>query len=612
MIFMKKIISMLLASALSLSVMTPVMAEDTFKDLGGNYSWAKPFVEDMAERGLISGFGDGTYRPGEDVSRKDAFALFARLLGSNNEQNKDILEEAIDKYGDKLAKYNLTYAEGDVAFLLYRNVLGEDELDTYFKGTKATEAMLRHEAAVLITKVMLAEDEATEEVVLDIDYKDAASIPSTAKQYVYYVTEKGIMSGTGNGNFEPKMKVQRGQIAVMLAKTVDCSNYYFEKAVLDTVDAKTNNIKITEYDDEFGYANDTVIFRQGKTVKDTELLPGQSIVLTYSESDGEVKVVFIDILAAEVTETKNVIYEGYSSSAGILTVGGGDPTTGKTKQYECSPQALITLDGKVSDINQIRAGTYVSLGFADDVVVEITSLEKNETIKNAEVATLNPKGTITIKHEDEAYNNKEYAFAVDARIVKDNDRVEFADLYRGDKLTIKLEYGVISNLTAESVKKTITGTLKSFTISENPTLTIKVDGKEQVYDIPAGVKILLDGEEAKLADFEIGSTVKLSLASDAIVKIESTETTVAQDARITGVVTSVDPSIGAVAIKRMEGDTEVVTHITCKSSTKYFVLPSFGEYSLKQIKVGDTIEAYGSYQSGFFVSTGMTVSPAKK
>ena len=609
---MKKFISMLLASALSMSLMVPVMAEDNFKDLDGNFSWAKPYVEDMADRGLISGFGDGTYRPGEDVARKDAFALFARLLGSNSDQNKDVLEKAKEMYGDKLSKYKLTYAEGDVAFLLYRNVLSEDELDTYFKGTKATEAMLRYEAAILITKVMLAEDDAAEEVVFDIDYTDAAAIPNTAKQYVYYVTEKGIMSGTGNGNFEPKMKVQRGQIAVMLAKTVDCSNYYFEKAVLETVNTKTNNMKITEYDDEFGYAKDTVFIRNGKVVSEADLAPGQSIVITYSETDGDVRIAFIDILASEVTEVKNVIYNGYSSSAGVLSIGGGDPITGKTKQYECSPNAIVTLDGALSNINKIKAETYVALGFADGVVVEITSLGKTETIKNAEILSMDPKGTITIKHEDEAYNNKEYGFAVDARIVKDSERVEFADLYRGDKLTIKLEYGVISNLTAEAVKKTVTGTLRSFTISESPTLTIKVNGEDQVYDIPAGIKIVIDGEDAKLADFEVGCTVKLSLASDAIVKIEATETTAAQDSRITGVVTSVDSSIGAVAIKRMEGDNEVVTHITCKSNTKYFLLPTFSEYSLKEIKVGDTVEAYGSYQSGFFVSTGMTVSPAKK
>ena len=89
---MKKIVSILLASAVSLSSVLPVFAESTFSDVNGNYAWAYDYVEDMAAKGLISGYEDGTYRPGKRVSRMEAFALFARLMGSNSEINKDVLE----------------------------------------------------------------------------------------------------------------------------------------------------------------------------------------------------------------------------------------------------------------------------------------------------------------------------------------------------------------------------------------------------------------------------------------------------------------------------------------------------------------------------------------
>ena len=108
---------MLLASAVAASMAVPVMAKDTFKDLDGQYSWSKEYVEEMAQKGLIAGFDDGTYRPGNDVSRMDAFALFARLMGSNNEANEEILEAALEKYGDVLEDYKLKYTEGDIAYL---------------------------------------------------------------------------------------------------------------------------------------------------------------------------------------------------------------------------------------------------------------------------------------------------------------------------------------------------------------------------------------------------------------------------------------------------------------------------------------------------------------
>ena len=62
-------------------------------------------------------------------------------------------------------------------------------------------------------------------------------------------------------------------------------------------------------------------------------------------------------------------------------------------------------------------------------------------------------------------------------------------------------------------------------------------------------------------------------------------------------------------ISYMDGDSEVTAYITCKDSTKYITMPSFSDYTLKKIKEGDMIEAYGAYQNGIFICTGMTVMP---
>lgn len=607
---MKKIISMLLASAMAVSTMVPVMAKDTFSDVGSSH-WAKEYVEDMAEKGLISGYDDGTYRPGNDVSRMDAFALFARLMGSNNESNEEVLEIAKEQYEDVLESYKLSYTEGDIAFLLYRGIITEEELATYFKGTKKTEAMPRYEAAILITKAMLAEDEATKEVLIDMDYDDVTDIPKEARQYVYYVTQKGIMNGTGGGKFEPNTSVQRGQIAVMLSKTANSANYYFEATKLENVDSKSNNIKIADYDDEIGYSDDTVVFKNGKAVSDTELLPGQSVVLTYAEDDSGVRVVFIDILAMEVTDTLKGIYKGYTSTSGTLYVSVEDPVTGETEQYICSSNAAVNIGGTALNINKIKAGEYITIGLAGDTVVEITSMDKTETIKDAILTSVGRAGSIVISHKDEEYDGKELVLGSDARIIKDGDTSEFSDLYRGDKLTLILEYGVLKSITATSSKKTVTGTLVEYTISKDPKLIISVNGEEEVYDITAGVKVIINGETGKLADFEIGSTVTVTLESDAITKVESTSNSIAGTIKLSGEVTSVNVTAQAVVISYMDGNKQVTAQITCTNSTKYITMPSFKDYALKKIKVGDTVDAYGAYQSGIFICTSMAVIPAE-
>lgn len=606
---MKKLISMLLASALAASTIVPVMAKDTFSDVTDKH-WAKEYVEDMAKRGLISGYDDGTYKPERDVSRMDAFALFARLMGSNNESNKDVLEIAKEKYKDVLEEYELTYAEGDIAFLLYRGIISEEELDRYFEGSKKTKAMPRYEAAILITKAMLAEDTATQEVLIDMDYTDVADIPSEAKQYVYYVSQKGIMQGSDN-KFSPNGNVQRGQIAVMLSKTANSANYYFEIAKLEKVDADADNIKIADYDDEIGYSKDTIIFKDGKKADDKELLPGQTVVLTYAEDDGGVKVVYIDILATEVTETKKVVYKGYKSSEGKIEIRTEDPETGEAVSYECSPNAIIIINNELLNVSKIKTDEYLELGLAGDVVVEIKAITKTETVKGAILSSIDPKGSITIAHDDEKYDGMVITFAAKTRIEKDGKTAEFADLYRGDKLTLKFEYGVISSVSAQASRKTIKGVLRSYTISSSPTLTISVNGKDETYDIPAGVSILVDGKEGKLADFEVGSGMTITLESEAIVKIESAANVGVVGSKVSGKVVSVNEKAKVIEISSEEQGTKVTTYITCNDETKYIVMPSFKDYTLKKIKAGDMVEVYGEYQNGIFVCQGVTIMLAE-
>lgn len=609
---MKKTISMLLASAMAFSAAIPAFAADTFTDVNENsYGWAYEYVEDMAEKGLISGYEDGTFKPGKSVSRMEAFALFARLMGSNNEVNAETVELAKEKYADVLNKYELSYAEGDVAFMLYRGVLSESELDTYFKGTKKSEAMPRYEAAILITKAMLAEEAATSEVLIDMDYTDVSNIPKNARQYVYYVSQKGIMSGMGDGAFSPETAVLRGQVAVMLSKTVDSANYYFETAKLTSVDTSSKNIKIKDYSEAIGYTENTKFYKDGEEVDASALKAGQTVVLTYSEYDGGVRLAFADVLVTEIDSTKSAIFKGYASSGGKLSVTVMDPATAKTASYNCSPNVTVTLNGTDSDLNKLKGDEYVTLGFAGDNVVEISTMQTSETIKDAVLEEINPLGTITIGHSNEKYDGQTFVLASGASIYKNGDTSEFSKLYRGDTLIVTLEYGVVSKLVATSTTKTVSGVIKSYTISSSPTLTIKSDGEEYTYDIPSGVEITINGETAKLADFEIGSSVKLTIESDAVKKITaSSNAGTTTGSSVTGVVTAVNSSANVIIVTYSEAGSDTTTYVTCTNNTKYYVIPTLSEYSLKQIKVGDTVVAYGAYQNGIFVSTGITVTPS--
>ena len=72
---MKKIVSILLASAVSISSVLPVFAEDTFSDVNGNYAWAYDYVEDMA---AISQFGK--YKKGATTIKNAETSINAAFI----------------------------------------------------------------------------------------------------------------------------------------------------------------------------------------------------------------------------------------------------------------------------------------------------------------------------------------------------------------------------------------------------------------------------------------------------------------------------------------------------------------------------------------------------
>lgn len=609
---MKKTVSILLSAALTFGTVVPVLAADVFKDVNKNsYSWAQDSIEYMAEEGLINGYGDGTFLPGKSVSRMEAFTLFARLMGTSAEENGEALEAAKEKYADVLSKYELGYAEEHIAYMLMRGVLTESELDTYFAGNKKSEPMMRYEAAVLITKAMLAENEAKSQLLIDMDYNDVSDIPKDARNYVYYVGQKGIMVGMDGNMFSPKTDVLRSQIAVMLARAFDSMNYGFERVQITDIDTSGKTIEFlnsVNQETKLSYTADTKFFDNGEEIAVSKLKAGQTVVLTMTEAGDDITVAFADRCGQDAVSEVSLIYSGYASIGGNVTINTEEPLTGKTASYSLYDYAEIIVDGVATDLNKLKKGSYVTLALAENgEAVKVTAIQESKTVKDLTLVSINLDGTIIVDGGD--YDGQAFIYADDVKITKNGNNSDIASLYRGDSVNITLEYGIVKRISATSDVKTVKGIIKSYTISAtNPTVTIKKDGEEATYDLPYDAEYTINGEKARLADFEMGCSVTLTIESDAVKKIaaESSQSTSTANS-VTGVVSGANESANVIILTYNDGDSDDSIYITCTSKTKFNIAPSLTEYSLKKIKKGDTIVAYGEYSNGIFVASGVTV-----
>ena len=332
---MKKITSILTAGTLCLTMGAANVFAAQFTDIEDErYSWAKSYIEDMADQGYVSGYEDGTFRPDNQVTKLECIAMFARAMGSREEANATIMAKAHEAYDELLLGYSLSWGQDELAYLMYKGVFDTSDLNTYIKDVK-DEPMKRYEAAIIITKAMGGEDEALQNSAVTLDYIDAKSIPTNALAYVAYASENGIMNGMDDGSFAPQDPVSRAQMAVMLARVVDKTGYDYMEAKLISIDTEAQALVLKDNngsEEEYIYTDETQFMILGSAVKPEYMIDNVAVTVAL---DGDV-VMNIDALYGESDETISGKYQGSLTSAGRVMIKIIPNGSTKVQTYYCS------------------------------------------------------------------------------------------------------------------------------------------------------------------------------------------------------------------------------------------------------------------------------------
>jgi hypothetical protein len=184
------------ASFNGLEIEIPVWVDCIFKDSA--QSWAFNEIEDLASAGLVKGFDDGTFRPGQKVTRAEMTALLARLL-----KWPAASKEA--SFKDKLPDW----AKNDISSGVAQKVV-----TGYPDGTfKPDKYITRAEMGAILDRALHLKP-AKEK----LDYKDAQQIPAWAKDSVAKVVAAGLMKGYANNTWQPNAFVTRAEMAAIISR----------------------------------------------------------------------------------------------------------------------------------------------------------------------------------------------------------------------------------------------------------------------------------------------------------------------------------------------------------------------------------------------------------
>ena len=100
---MKKSVALAIAAAMSLSVAGTALAQNPFNDVPQGH-WAYDAIAQLEKDGLVTGYGDGTYRGDRAMSRYEMATVVAQLDDANGE-NAEMINRLRSEFATEL--YNL-------------------------------------------------------------------------------------------------------------------------------------------------------------------------------------------------------------------------------------------------------------------------------------------------------------------------------------------------------------------------------------------------------------------------------------------------------------------------------------------------------------------------
>ncbi len=595
----KKILSAILCVVFLLSTVSVYAL--TFSDVENDptVAWAKPYINSMADAGYLKGYEDGTFKPNNTISKTEALILLSRMIGVNDSQFEDSLEYAVAENKDVLKKYSTNYTN-EVSFLLYAGVLKADELDTYLSAANKNSALLRYEAAILLTKLLGAEEEVKSNAFVSSSYADTIEIPDYARAYVEYVKDAGIMQGMGNNEqgkpeFWPNTAVTRSQMAKMLYSLIDVLDLTVQSGVIVSVDDFEETVTITADKKDIVLAVDknTMFKINGEDVTLDDMVTGMQVKVTHLADK-------VKMIENNVAIDDAVIYglvSGTTDSGGTKSVTIADANDKSiVETYVLSKNAKIRVNGAIDLFSKIKKNNYVALTIVDGLVEELEVVDKTTTAGGT-LISVDASGEFTVLNVKDTASGETVKYEISSegvQVSRNSLDSNLSQLMNGDTLSLRLTYGKVTKIMASSKNSTVDGTISYITHSTSGTVIgIEVNKKVTEYKVNKSVKIVIDStEEGTVYDLRPGTDVSMGLQSNEIISVEAAGTVA--KSQLNGTVKSINTTYGLMIVE--EKGTEY--NVFVNGTTKIIDSSSGRTVQLKSVEKGKSVTITGSNASG--------------
>lgn len=215
---MKRLSSLLLTFCLTLSLClgSAYAANRMFSDSAGH--WAEDIIQELAERGIIAGYPDGTVKPDNIITRGEFCALLARYL--------ELDATGAEKETPTFSDIDGNWSEANIEALVDAGIIDPGDYDGSFRST---EPITRIEIIRMMVR-SIHKGHAAEAYTGRTGFSDDSALSGADKGYAHYADDYGLVKGYPDNTIRPDDESTRAEAFALLERQKDAADKAAEEA----------------------------------------------------------------------------------------------------------------------------------------------------------------------------------------------------------------------------------------------------------------------------------------------------------------------------------------------------------------------------------------------